>query len=229
LHFFYETLIIKKTFLTRISMTENSSPKPPVAEMLISDIEALKAYFDPMRIRIIRTVSHQPRSVHEIAAELDIPFTRLYYHINLLEKYGLIQLVETRTLSGAVEEKYYRVTAHVFVVNKNLLTLRANDDQGESGLEVILKTVLDDTRRDIENSVRDSRIDLMKKAPDPEALLIRRGLSALSKERASALYEKLQTLLQDFAVDDPEGGEFYALAFALYPSSYPYTHDDTLE
>ncbi|MBC7871298.1 MAG: helix-turn-helix transcriptional regulator [Chitinophagaceae bacterium] len=211
-------------------MPTPTSPKPsipqPEPELLISDIEALKAYFDPMRIRILRTVSHQPRSVHEIAAELEIPFTRLYYHINMLEKYGLIRLVETRNFSGAVEEKYYQVMAHVFVVDKRLMTLGPTDNQSESGLEIVLRTVLDDTRRDIENSLRDGRIEIMTKAPDPQSLLIRRGLSALSKERAQTFYERLLDLLKDFAVDDPEGGDFYALSFALYPSSYPYTAAD---
>lgn len=198
----------------------------PDAERLISDLETLKVYFDPMRARIVRAVAHKPRTVHEIAGELEVPFTRLYYHMNMLEKHGIIRVVETRNLSGAVEEKYYQIAARMFTVDRSLLTINPGDESSK-GLEVVMETVLENTQRDIRNSVQDGMIDLNKTAPEVGSILLRRGMVRLSPERAEAFYLRLIDLLNDFS-DEEVGADnqYYSLALAFYPSSLPYREQD---
>lgn len=202
------------------------SSTEPQPEHTIDNLETLKIYFDPMRIKIVHALAKQARTVHEIADELNIPFTRLYYHLNLLEKHGIIRVVETRALAGAVEENYYRVTAHMFVIDRKLMTIRPDDS--ESGLELLLDTVLENTRRDIRESINDGVIDLEKRAPEPDALLIRRGFSYLTEDQARHFSERILALMQEITLaQNQHEGQYYAMVMAFYPSSLPdKTSDD---
>ncbi len=146
--------------------------KRPQFEHLITDLEALKVYFDPVRQRILRELVGEPRSIHEIAAALAVPFTRLYYQMHLLENHGFIQVVETRPLAGAVEEKFYQVTAYTFPIQRSLLTLAT--PEGEQGMEYVMSLVLDETRDDIRAGLRSQLINMEVYPPHPDALLIRR-------------------------------------------------------
>lgn len=191
----------------------------PAPEILISDLSTLKVYFDPMRIRIIHLLATQPRSVTEIAELLGVPFTRLYYHIHLLETHGLIRLVETRSLSGAAEEKYYRVAARTFVIDRALLTPGAPNRADM--LDLILDSALGQTIEDIRRSVALNVIDLEAISPDPDALLCRRGVFRLTREHAQRLHELLLEAMrqaQDWTSD--EEAQVYGFAIALYPSAF---------
>lgn len=189
----------------------------PDRERMVTDIEALKVYFDPLRARIVNELRGEPRSVQELAAALDIPFTRLYYHIHLLEKHGFIRLVETRTLAGAVEEKFYQIAAHLFTIDRKLLAV--GTPEGDEGFQLTLAAVLDATARDICHSLERGQIDMSVTPPDPRALLLKRGMYALTPGQARRFHERLRDLIIEMAEED-EGGDTqdYALAIAFYPT-----------
>jgi DNA-binding transcriptional ArsR family regulator len=199
-----------------------TSPEPE-AEKTIHDLEALRIYFDPLRTRIIHALGDVPRTIQSVADTLGVPFTRLYYHFQLLEKHGFIRQVDSHSFGGAVEEKVYQVAARLFLVDRALMTIGADNE--ESGLGVVLESVLDRTASDIRRSARSGAIDLQQRAPDPSALFIVRGFSYLSPQRASEFYQRFRLLVDEYvtaAEDDvSEGGEngrYYGLALALYPS-----------
>ncbi len=192
----------------------------PDPERLLSDIETLKVYFDPVRTRIIQLLANQPRTVQQVADAMNVPFTRLYYQFNLLEKHGLIRVVDTRALSGAVEEKYYQVSARMFVVDRALLTVGERDAQ-ENALDLLVSSILDATRDDLRRSVAAGIIDMAQKPPHPDSFLLRRGVLRLSRERAEAFFERLIALFNE--ADGWSSGEEetqYAIAIAVYPSAY---------
>lgn len=199
----------------------------PEAEHLIDDLEALKVYFDPMRSRIMRTVAYTPRAVQEIAQELDVPFTRLYYHMGLLEKHGLIRVVETRNLSGAVEEKYYQIAARSFVIDRALLTVSSEDggDEKIDGLEIILGTMFDDAMGAIRTSIHEGKLDVNKTSPEQNAMLVRNGRFRIPKEKESEFHQKFLDLMTEMATsgcdDAPDTCVDYGLMIAFFPSVAP--------
>lgn len=75
-------------------------------EMELTSAEQLRALADPFRLRLFGAVSRQPGSAKELAARFDVPTTRLYHHLDLLEEHGFIQIVATRR-SGARTERCY--------------------------------------------------------------------------------------------------------------------------
>src|SRR5919202_976689 len=68
--------------------------------------EELRAIADPMRLELLALLRERPRTVKELASALDVPQTRLYYHVNQLEQHGFITVAETRLVSGIVEKRY---------------------------------------------------------------------------------------------------------------------------
>lgn len=91
----------------------------PTAEQWIHDVETIKVFADPLRLKIIRLMA-EPTTVKTIADRLAIPAAKLYYHVNLLHKHHLIQVVDQNLESGIVE-KVYQVTARQFKLLNPLL------------------------------------------------------------------------------------------------------------
>lgn len=198
-------------------------PSGPAERLVLTSLDALKVYFDPMRMRIVQEMADQPKTVHEVAEALDVPFTRLYYHINMLQKHNIIRLVEVKAMSGAVEEKYYQVSARRFVVDHALLTM-VDDADEYPGLDVLLNTMLGETMTDIRASVRQHLIDLQATSPNPDALMLQRGFLRLSRQAAEAFQRELSALFSRYLEPDDTKSDDerdYALAVAFYPSALP--------
>ena len=210
--------------MSQIDEKEKEQVHQPDAERLIDNLETLKVYFDPMRAKIMKTVAYRPRTVQEIAQELDVPFTRLYYHMNLLEKHGLIRVVETRNLSGAVEEKYYQISARSYVIDRSLLTVQSDDgDENSDGLEIILGTMFDDTMGAIRHSIREQKIDIHKTSPEPDSMLVRNGRMRIPKDKESEFHQRFLDLISEMAHPDcdnnPEDCTEYGLLIAFFPNA----------
>jgi DNA-binding transcriptional ArsR family regulator len=190
----------------------------PADRIILDNLEALKVYFDPMRLKILHQMINEPKSVHEIAEALNVPFTRLYYHINLLEKNNIIHVVETRAMSGAVEEKYYQVAAYQFIVPRSMLSF--STPEGEESINVFLSAMLDETTEDIRQNIRSGHINMELESPEPDSLLLRRGLMKMSREKVSQFHQDLMDLMRRYQ-DEPSTPEdaYYGLLLAVYPTA----------
>ena len=82
----------------------------PDDELIINDLETLHVISDPLRLRLLTAIIDQPKPIKQIAAELEIDQIKLYYHFKMMEKHGLVKIVEERVISGIVE-KVYRARA----------------------------------------------------------------------------------------------------------------------
>ena len=70
-----------------------------------------KALADPLRIRLVEAVWEAPRSARELAAFLELPADRLYYHLGQLEDAGLIEVSGYRRLARGKVERVYAPAA----------------------------------------------------------------------------------------------------------------------
>ena len=78
-------------------------------EIRISDLETLKVISDPLRVQILENIglasdAGKSTSVKQLSEDLDIPQSKLYYHIKLLEKHDLVYVADTRVISGIIEK-----------------------------------------------------------------------------------------------------------------------------
>lgn len=180
-------------------MTVQPEPKTdfvPAEEFIVDDFDTLKILADPLRIRIL-DLMRDPCTVKEVANELDIPPTKLYYHINQLEKHGLIVLVETRIVSGIIE-KHYQTAAHTIRVARQLLSPSPDANQ-EGGLEITVSSLWQNVIVNLRESSSLGIIDTSEdEEVNPATLNLRSMNFALSSEQATDFLMRYQELLAEF-------------------------------
>ncbi|BCY11709.1 helix-turn-helix domain-containing protein [Actinoplanes sp. L3-i22] len=82
----------------------------------------------PVRIRILRAVAGSRLTTHDLVELLpDIPHATLYRHLATLVKAGLIEVVETRRIRGAVE-RVYALPAHGATLDPAALATATPED-----------------------------------------------------------------------------------------------------
>src|SRR5437588_8753531 len=86
----------------------------------VEDVATLKAVAEPLRMQLLLALDEGDLTVKELAAKLEVPPTRLYYHVRMLERHGLLEVASTRMVSG-IEEKRYATTAKSWTVSDSLI------------------------------------------------------------------------------------------------------------
>ncbi len=195
-------------------MTEEFQPEE---EFTISDLETLKVMTDPLRLQIMEIMMEQPVTVKQLAARLEMEPTKLYYHVNLLEKHGLIVIVKTQVVSGIIE-KHYQAAAGSFHVDRNLLS----PESGEDSALAIIDTILGPVPGEIRDGLRKGMISLSEDAQARHKLKLRRAKFTLQDEDAEAFYEQITALIDEFASKDKSNymtpdRQAYSLTLAIYP------------
>lgn len=194
-------------------------PYQPAPELIIDDLETLKVLADPLRLRILELLG-KPRTVKQVAGELGIAATKLYYHVNLLEKQGLIRTVDTRIVSGIIE-KHYQIAARSYRVKHGLFT--PGTPEYSANLNMTLSTLFDNAKAEIQESIQAGVIDTSKDAPDPSTLNMSQLVSCLTPEQADIFFRKLEELGKEFLAYRHQGDgadqQFYRLMIVGYPTS----------
>lgn len=189
---------------------------------MIKDLDTLRVVADPLRNQILEVLIAKPQTVGDVADKLGLTASRLYYHINLLEKHGLIQVYETRQVGNLIE-KIYAATAAQLDVEKSLLTFETLD--GKESIYTIMQTTLDTTREDLLRSIQARRLELERGATEhPRQVIVNRTLSNLTESKVHELQERICNLIEDFSEADQKeldkDSHPYALTVAFYPTFY---------
>ena len=198
------------------------SPAPAQRQILDQkriDPVLLRVLADPVRSFLVYSLVPEPKTAKVLAAELGCPVTRLYYHLQQLEKHGLIFVEKTRLVSG-IREKHYRAVARDLLLDKQAFIEGDSLDPQRS--DALLGFVFDQTRVEIDRGLADGRIDIRKRAPEVGALVAYRNVLKLSGEQAARLYARLQDFWLEYdeiAKHPASDGQFYAFAVALYPNA----------
>lgn len=186
----------------------------------ISNLEQVKALAHPLRVRIVETLaSSDPMTTKQVADLLGEKPTRLYHHVDLLEKAGLIHLTHTRKNRGTTE-KYYAAIARQFRAAADLFS-DEHPDQQIDALRPMIHTVFDNTTSEM--------LRLIESHQPGDSLEDEGGLLSyiemhLPQEQIEAVQQKLKDvldLLQSFADPeskaDEEGLRKFRLTIAHYP------------
>lgn len=192
----------------------------PAETMTVDDLDTLKVLADPLRLRI-RELMEDPTTVKQVATELGIPATKLYYHINLMEKHGLIQLVDTRVVSGIIE-KHYQMSARVIRVAKHLLSPSAGNDEG---LNTML-SLFDVTKEEVLEAVRRGWAINEDGIPRHKSVSIGRHQFYLTEDQAADFHQRIHQLIKEFHAlsdeadtsADAQDRKVYRFLMTLFPS-----------
>lgn len=196
----------------------------PAAELVISDLETLKVLADPLRLSILEFLM-RPSTVKRIVEKINKPATKLYYHFNLLEKHGLIVLVDTRIVSGIIE-KHYQAAARIYRVAKNLLA--PGSDEFDEGLELTLNGVFTSTKQEILANIHDATIDMQEDAPWHRRMTLSNQRFELTPKQYEKFHHALKGLIAEYSDVTQENQEHGAqtTSMKLLLVSYPIVTDD---
>ena len=190
-----------------------------ISEQMAIDPALLRVLADPIRSFIVYSLVSAAKTAKVLAAEMGCPPTRLYYHLQQLEKHGLVFVERTRLVSG-IREKHYRSAARDFLLDKGAFTDGKTLDSKR--IEALLGFVFDQTRLEISRGLADGRIDISLRGPELGSLMAYRNVLKLSTEQATRLYSRLFEFwmeYEDIAKHPADEGQFYAFAVALYPNA----------
>lgn len=189
---------------------------------VIRDLETLRVISDPLRYQIYEILISEPLTVKQVADRLGLAPSKLYYHINMLEKFGLIRVVETHLHANLVE-KVFQAAANNLDVDKDLLNF--SSESGKDNIYTLAAATLDATREDILRSFQARAFELERGAAErPRRAIFHRFTSRLSDEKAEDFHRRLHELIDEFSQADETGGDgdlqTYALTVVFYPSFY---------
>jgi DNA-binding transcriptional ArsR family regulator len=195
----------------------------PAAIHIIKELEAAKAISDPLRLQIIEVLLHSPLTVNQIAGKLGLAASKLYYHVNTLEKHGLIQVVDT-TIHGNIIEKHYWVTAYDYRLDHEIYNFNVQEMEGKENIISMTLATLDTTREDFVRSIEARAFNLEHGAdPHPRNVINSREVVRVSDEKMGEFQTRLHALIKEFEeMDDIVGEDAHPWAFTvfLYPTFY---------
>lgn len=190
-------------------------------EFTISDPETLKVIGDPLRLQIMKSF-RSPRTVKDVAEVLGIAQTKLYYHVNMLEKHNLIEVVDTNVVSGIIEKKY-RVSAARFGVDEKLLS--AVEDPSGS-IDSLLGAIFDSAKDEIKKSIQADLMDLKDQSDAKRGVIVHTSLT-LTDEQVKEFMDKISAVLEEYnqLADANEekapNAPIYGLTYAFFPVYRP--------
>lgn len=167
-------------------MEMKEAPELLPAAAPIETLEALQVLADSQRHRIVTLLIEEPLTARELAKRLGIGRTRLYYHLDLLEKHGIIRITETRVVSGILE-RTYRAVARAFRVNRALLSARSSETAVTDAQASILDAVAGDLRA---RSLPGGQTD--------DDVMVSRTFLRLNEKSRRELSERLNAIVQEY-------------------------------
>jgi DNA-binding transcriptional ArsR family regulator len=198
--------------------------KPNQEPFIINDLDTLRVVSDPVRAQILELLIDHRLTVSDVAVKLGLSASKLYYHFNLLEKHGLIQVAETRQVANLIE-KLYTARASYLSIDPALLTFSTGG--GNEALISVVQTVIDATREDLIRSFQARAYNLESGAQEKKRqALINRVIAQIPDDKADELLERIRLLVDEFSSMDQTDaekagpGQTYALTVAFYPSFY---------
>ena len=191
------------------------------APALHASVAQMRALAHPLRLRVLELFAEQPRTTMQVAGLLGEPPTRLYHHVNALERAGLLRLRETRAKRGTTE-KWYEAVAQGFQSARATPRMRGRARQrAVTGLGLM---VLEQARREFAAALGD---------PRGARPLVGRLVAAGSAAHIAAVRKRVSEFLLELRRDLPSevpsrGGaragstpaelERWSLTFALAPT-----------
>ena len=192
-------------------------------EIQITDLETLKVISDPLRVQILERIglasdAGNLTTVKQLSEDLELPPTKLYYHIKLLEKHDLIRVAETRVVSGIIE-KHYQIRAKRIRADLDI-SKHANIDRSE-GMALTLSsiaTMFDSVYKNIEKSFQ-YRLQEGEPEDDETAMMLSsQAMMQLSPAQAEAFIDKVNALIAEYADINHPGGLAFGLTIVFNPN-----------
>ena len=177
-------------------------------------LEQVRAMAHPLRLRLIELFARQPQTAKQAAQRLGQPPTRLYHHVAILERAGLLRLKETRAVRGATE-KYFEIVRGPLIPESGSLEGSTARDH-----EAIALTLFDRARNEMVRALAAGAAD------GKQPMIAARAVARLSPADARHVHAELVRVLRSLrrkreerqASPSRRNRRRYALTIAMVPT-----------
>jgi DNA-binding transcriptional ArsR family regulator len=166
-------------------------------QLVIRDVETLKAVAEPTRIQLLVELCDAPRTVKELAEALGVAQTSLYYHVKILERHGLIEVVDRRMVSGIEERRYAGTSPLGWTIAPELSGSLVDDG--------VIRAVLNSVRAELELALGEP--DAMVGGPDDPVALLSLTRLFLSPDDVVEVRRILGDLMERYSSPTSEPGK----------------------
>ena len=184
--------------------------------LMVDSIGQVAAMLKPLRIAMLREMG-EPRSCPELADTFDETPQKMYYHVKVLERAGLVERSGERLVNG-ITEGFYRGRAESYWLSPGLVRRLGGKQtvQDQTSLRMLAghaEEMIEDVARLAARSTSGEHV--------PSASL---GVEIAlpDVERRSAFLEELRSTFEAIAKKytsdgNAEGGEVFRFTLACYP------------
>lgn len=141
-----------------------------------------KILLEEKSFNILKVTSENSKTTKEIAKELKISSSNLYYTINKLTNIGALRIVEKKTLGNLIEHKYS--SSHIF--DNSLIV---NNENKESNLEFFIQYYLLSQKK----ALKLLEEDINNKSKEDSSKLLIKDIK-MSKEN----WDDFQSIINDY-------------------------------
>ena len=181
---------------------------------VVGTIEQVKALTHPLRQRILERFAQRARTTKQVADELGEKPTRLYHHVSVLERAGLIRLVETRPKRGTTE-KYFAAVAERFEIDPRAFSGEGGKMTIRHPSVAVLESLFENTRVELADLIEHEKIETLAE----QALFVRLEVRG-DRESIEAARQKLEALVRELQHETPDevaDAEVRRLVLGWYP------------
>jgi hypothetical protein len=183
----------------------------PKAVMAIEDVETLKVIADPFRLEMIEAMGADRITVKELGARMGQGVHKLYYHVRLLEKHGIMIPVDSQIVSGIVE-KTYALAAKRFEVKRGALSAGG---VGAPEFYQVLQTLFDSTLEAARKAVEAKAVSLTEE--DDERVTATRAKLHMTDDQARTFIKRFEELGDELSSEEPGvGTRPYGMTFIFH-------------
>lgn len=207
------------TVRKRVPPRRKATRRPVQARsMVLSNLEQVKVLADPLRLRILEALCTEERTTKQVAQRLGEKPTKLYHHVEALQKVGLIRLSRTRQNRGTLE-KYFVAVARSFRADSCLFSGADTGSESEGdALQAMIATVFDRTSDEMRGLIERG---CGKEGIQQKGVLSHVEIHADEKE-GRRIQTRLMRLLKSLQDSHPgrrkkRGEKSYRLTIAFYP------------
>jgi DNA-binding transcriptional ArsR family regulator len=181
-------------------------------QVYVRDVATFKALADPLRLQILMELATEAKPVKEVASNLQVKSTRLYYHFKILEAAGLIRVADRRMVSG-IEESSYEAIGESWQP--------APDATAELVKSGIVRAILAMVRAELELALL-AQPEVPAGDPKSSVPVLTMTELALTESEVVEVQERIVALTQEFApqeTKDPAKRPYRALFAGYLPPS----------
>lgn len=186
------------------------------SKLVLTSLDQLRAFADPLRIRLIEELAANELPVAGLARALGVPVTRLYHHVDLLLQAGLIEVAGQIRRRG-VEERIFRAAARRYQLDGDLLAIGPGRAHSGESMLSLARSVLGGALDELIEGINTGKVRASKRG---QGLVLEGRRISLSAEGFEALAEELPKWLESYlARHRTTGARLYRIVFAAFPAA----------